>query len=38
MSTTDSDGPDISAYPQYYHQYEVAVFNNLLTGVVYGEG
>jgi hypothetical protein len=38
MSTTGSDAPDISEYPQYYHDYKVAVINNLLTGIVYGEG
>ena len=39
MSTTGSDAPDdILDNTQWYHLYEVAVLNNLLTGIVYGEG
>ena len=38
MSTIGSDAPDdISAYPQYYQLYEVAVLENLFTGIAYGE-
>jgi hypothetical protein len=39
MSTTGSDDPDdISAYPLYYSAYKEAVYHNLFTGIVCGEG
>jgi hypothetical protein len=40
MSTTSNDAPDPSYTPDpslYYQQYKVAVYDNLLTGAVYGE-
>jgi hypothetical protein len=38
MTTSGSDSFNDSSFQVPYDQYRVAVYSNLLTGIVYGEG